>query len=207
MTNEQRRPLTRELTLALLCALDDEMPAPRAAKLLTLYDLAKEVDPSVGAIVELGTFLGYGAIALWYGSFAGKKTSVFTVDAYVDRQGWANEPYGPNDQSRAIENFHRASIVHPRNFDGQTPFFGAVVDDALRAADKWYQPISLFFWDLGANNAIEQSLEAWNRWFTQGTIIALHDTNDGRLGCADALTRRGLEYETRPGGVLVARMT
>lgn len=207
---ESRRPLTRELTLALLCAIDKEMPAPRAAKLLTLYDLAKEADPATGAIVELGTFLGYGAIALWYGSFAGKKASVFTVDAYVDRQGWANELYGLHDYSCAIGNFHRASIIHPRNYDGQTPFFGQVIDDALRAANDWNESISLFFWDLGVHNSVAQSLDAWRNWFVSGTVLALHDTNDGRLGCKTALVNFGInedEIEIRPGGILVARIT
>ena len=89
---------TKSETLELLGTLYN-MPRPRALKCETLYDLAKSV--TNGAIVELGTFHATGAIALWHGSAAGALATVYTIDDYTFKRGWALEAYVPEDQKVA----------------------------------------------------------------------------------------------------------
>jgi predicted O-methyltransferase YrrM len=202
MTEPRLEPLTELETLALLSEFDP-MPKPRLYKCAALYNLAR-VAEGPGAIVELGTFHGIGAIALWYGSVAESRLPVYTIDAYTPRKGWANERYGPDDREIAYKNYATAGIL-PKVLDGR-PFFAPVRDDIYDAALTWQIPISLFFWDLGCSNSVDQSLTAWEKHFKPGTIIALHDTSDGRLKCAEALERRGLEFDKWLGGVLVAQL-
>jgi predicted O-methyltransferase YrrM len=196
---------TKSETLALLTTLYD-MPRPRARKCETLYDLAKSV--TKGVIVELGTFHATGAIALWHGSAAGALATVYTIDDYAERKGWASEPYGPEDQKIAVENTRKAGCF-PRNdwrdYLGR-PFFAMIRNNArdIASEENWIAQVGLLFWDLGMMSRVENDLEAWLPHIIPGGIIALHDTADGKLGCADVLRAQGLDYELMPGGVLVA---
>lgn len=136
-----------------------------------LEELASKVTD--GVIVELGTYLGYGAIALCTGA----SVPVYTIDDYGYRKGWAGEIYHPNDMRVAQRNFKEANVnpllftFDVRDFIKKTPL-----------------PVSLLFWDLGIPARLCQDFEAWERHITGKFVI--HDTDDNRLG-SDLLNPTG----------------
>ena len=132
-----------------------------------------------GVIVEFGTYLGYGTIALYDGA----TVPVYTVDDYRNRKGWAGEIYYPNDYLICKRNLINAD-VHPicLQFD-------------VRELEKYwdevaieYQPISLLFWDLGTPSRLCGDFEAWEQHIRGKFVI--HDTEDNRLG-SDLLKPEG----------------
>ena len=180
-----------------------KMPRPRAEKCNSLYDLARKAQKP-GVIVELGTFHGTGAIALYFGSAAGDCLSVFTIDAYSERKGWAGESYGPKDRRIAQRNYHKAGICP--NISYFRPFFSPIQQNVQDAVITWVSQISLLFWDLGCQSSIEDDLTAWWPHLRPGATIALHDTMDGRLGAESALLNRGLDFVVLPGGIWTAEV-
>ncbi len=137
-----------------------------------LEDLASEVKE--GVIVELGTYLGYGAIALCTGA----SVPVYTVDDYQNRKGWAGEVYYPIDKGAFIRNCATANII---------PIL--LERDARFAADNWHTDnVSLLVWDLGIPARLCEDFEAWQPYITDKFVI--HDTDDNRLG-SDLLNPAG----------------
>ncbi len=137
-----------------------------------LEDLASEVNQ--GVIVELGTYLGYGAIALCTGA----SVPVYTVDDYQNRKGWAGEVYYPNDKEVMFRNLQEAK-VYPTT----------IQYDAKDAINDWelFYPlsspkpdISLLVWDLGIPARLCEDFEAWRPYITGKFVV--HDTDDNRLG-------------------------
>lgn len=188
-----------------------EMPVPRLQKCETLYELGRSAEPP-GAIVELGTFHGTGAIALWCGSLAGNKLPVFTVDDFAPKHGWANESYGPEDKYIASQNFYLSGIAINGLQHRDQPDLHQVVGDsiAVTCSNRVLREIgqvALLFWDLGMLSSVESNLEAWLPLCRSGAVIALHDTSDGKLGCELALRKRGFPgIRCLPGGVWCAKV-
>ena len=146
--------------------------AHQQLKYQQLEDLASEV--AEGVIVELGTYLGYGAIALCTGA----SVSVYTVDDYQNRKGWAGEVYYPYDKKVFISNRAIAS-VRPVLLEY----------DAQFAANNWHTDnVELLVWDLGVPARLCEDFEAWERHITGKFVI--HDTDDNRLG-SDLLNPEG----------------
>lgn len=154
-------------------------------KYTQLTQLASQVES--GVIVELGTYLGYGTIALCEGS----QVPVYTVDDYTPKTGWAGEFYGPKD----IQVFHRncdEANVKPTLLMGDA---GEVADEIKRFYGVEY-PVSFLFWDLGIPARLCEDFEAWQSHITGKFVI--HDTDDNRLG-SDLLNPVG--WEKRKEGV------
>ena len=140
-----------------------------------LEDLAATVTD--GVIVELGTHLGYGAIALCTGA----TVPVYTVDDYQNRQGWAGEYYYPNDFEIARKNCLEANIgLNSRLF--------LIRCDVRQAALLAHTTIELLFWDLGIPARLCEDFEAWQSHITGKFVV--HDTEDNRLG-SDLLNPAG----------------
>ncbi len=117
-----------------------------------LEDLASEVKE--GVIVELGTNLGYGAIALCTGA----SVPVYTVDDYQNRKGWAGEVYYPNDADIFFRNCNDANV---------RPFL--LNYDARFAAENWHTDnIELLVWDLGMPARLCEDFEVWERPSVRG---------------------------------------
>jgi len=139
-----------------------------------LEQLASEVES--GVIVELGTHLGYGTIALCTGS----KVPVYTIDDYQHRRGWAREVYYPNDKLAFRMNCNEAQ-VNPILLEYDVRF----------VANNWHsEDVSLLVWDLGIPARLCEDFNAWSSHITGKFII--HDTDDNRLG-SDLLKPDGWE--------------
>jgi hypothetical protein len=74
----------------------------RMARLEALYELGKVA--AGGAIVELGTYHGAGATALWMGTRDGHGCDVYTIDDYADRVGIQGDAYGFADYGEFVAN-------------------------------------------------------------------------------------------------------
>ena len=102
-----------------------------------LYNLAKKAKD--GVIVELGTYWGYGGIALAFGSQDGDKIQIYTIDDYTEKRGWASEQYGPYDRDVFYRNRRKSGleekIIH-------------IQQEALEVAASWgCGPIALLYID------------------------------------------------------------
>lgn len=166
----------RTTLMALFLNGSDSINANRLRKVEALYHLAWAARD--GAIVELGTYHGCGAISLYYGTRAGANLPVYTVDDYVPRHGWAGEPYGPNDQAIFYENLAaaRARVQLVKGNVRQVP-------------SEWTQPIALLFWDLGLRDSLRDDLELWIKHIRPGGVLAIQDTTFHDFG-SDQLFER-----------------
>jgi len=169
-----------------------EMPVPRRAKCETLFKLARR---SKGRIVELGTWLGTGYIALCLGSDG--RQPVWTVDDYSPKEGWAGEKYGPDDKELYYFFCDKANVrsnLLEMSFEQASSFFTG--------------PIGLLFWDAGQDKLLK-TMKTWEPMIPSGGIMAIHDTYSNLFGAKDyiePLIFLGMyrDYEVMPGGVHVA---
>lgn len=129
-----------------------------------LYQLA-QVNPHLGAVVELGCFHGRSTICLIQGSQKVKGGKVYSIDNFswdkkVDRL--------PNFYPHFNKNLKK---WHLRNkvvvFRGETNMI----------VKKWQQSIRLLFIDASHfyPNVLKDYLN-WSKWVAQGGIIAFHDS-------------------------------
>lgn len=175
----------------ILFELDDEMPRFRLQKLQSLIQLASEVEN--GVIVELGTFLGLGAIALALGADEG--THIFTIDDYTDKKGWASERYGEEDRLLFQDNVR---------FSGMEDRITLVHDECLAACEEWEVPVDLIYWDLGINSRLMEDFVCWREHLKHGGIFAIHDTLNQVLGSREVISDSGYQYrEMLPGGIFI----
>jgi hypothetical protein len=144
-------------------------------KTTVFYDLAHTAKAG-GCIVELGSYLGFGTVPLWYGAQDGNQETVFAVDAYKPMKGWIGEPYGPDNEQTWHENMLKA---------GCTP--NLVVGDVYDLSQIWKHPISLLVHDLGSLNRMPRDVMDWERHVLPGGVIAMRDIDDFRMGTADAV--------------------
>lgn len=139
-----------------------------------LFNLAK--DCKNGAIIELGTYHGYGAFALAYGIKEGHRDEgVFTVDDYIERKGWAGEPYGESDFSVFNEKRSRldlrTAIAHIRK-------------DAIEAAELFEDgEVGLLYIDTGQIEVLPKIFDAWKDKVMDCGIVAFRDTLNRALEC------------------------
>lgn len=140
-----------------------------------LETLASQVDN--GVIVELGTYLGYGAIALCTGA----SVPVYTIDDYQNRKGWAGEVYYPGDFEIFLRNRSEAGIDVAHLFEDVRNMAGL---------DYWLKVggVSLLVWDLGILARLCEDFDAWSPHITGKFVV--HDTDDNRLG-SDLLNPAG----------------
>jgi len=147
------------------------MPAPRKAKCRILFMLAqKTVD---GCIVELGAYIGCGAIALALGA----SVPVYAIDDYKRRQGWANEWYDKDNRILFQNNVKAAGVA-----------VNLVQQDVRDAARSWAEPVGLIHWDLGRFREMIEDFILWEPYIISGGIFVAHDTMDRRLGSKELET-------------------
>lgn len=173
----------------------DQMPKHRIDKCRSLHHLAS-ITPS-GIIVELGTYHGIGAIALYYGSCSGKNLGVFTVDDYVKKRGWAGEIYEFDDIRKAKGNFREAN-ARVYQIIGDAESVGYAIGEVK---------IGLLFWDTGSYNVIKDT-ENWIDKIIPGGFFVIHDTADGRLVDESFYETMYLNHnfgepDEMPGGIIV----
>jgi hypothetical protein len=152
---------------------------PFARKKTTVfYDLAHTAIAG-GAVVELGCYLGFGTVPLWYGAQDGNQGQVIAVDAYKPMNGWIGEPYGPDNETTWHENMALAGIF-PTLVKGD-------VHDLSLFWDKTFPPISLLVHDLGSLNRMFLDVLDWERHVMLGGVIALRDVDDYKMGSLRAM--------------------
>jgi predicted O-methyltransferase YrrM len=146
----------------------------RMAKCEALYQMAREAWG--GAIVELGTYHGCGAISLASGSRDGNCCPIYTIDDYPDeRVGWAGERYCSEDEAIFWENIELADI--------DVTLIKKPVPEAFK---EWNQPISLIFWDISGDDMLGDFM-SWSRYLIPGALFAMHDTGDKRFGSPEVI--------------------
>lgn len=146
-------------------------------KAVVFYELAKGARPG-GAIVELGCYLGFGTVPLWYGAQDGSKERVIAVDAYKPMKGWIGEPYGPDNEVTWHTNMQLAGC-EPR----------LVIGDVHELSRIWITPISLLVHDLGSLNRMPSDVLDWEKHVIVGGKIAMRDIDDYRMGTKEAVER------------------
>lgn len=134
---------------------------PRMAKSLGLYQLAAQV--TEGALVELGTYQGNGAIALASGA---PGRTVYTIDDYDHHVDWMGNEPGQTD----LDLF----MAHVLESDLNIVW---VDQSAAQAGAKWDIPIGLLFWDTGTN-ALADDFAQWSSHLLPGGMFVMHDTDD-----------------------------
>lgn len=160
----------------------------RTRKIELLFDLARRVED--GCIVELGTDEGMGALALYFGTQAGHKRPVYTIDPYV--KCWSSAlTTGWNEEKEAI--FHK----NMREFRVARKIV-QVKKSAQDAAENWRHQVGLLFWDTtvdGANMA--DDLELWDKHLFPGSFFVARDKEEGTYGtwqAVDRFTRKSRRY-------------
>ena len=161
-----------------------------------LFDLASEVQK--GCIVELGTFHGAGTILLARGARAGYGAHVFTVDDYVAKTGWIGEHYVPEDKQIFKDRIRMARVQV------------TLINKALHeAANNWYEPIGMLYWDPGGKNRFWHDWLDWNKHIVRGGVAVIKDTAHGDLGVTERIreicSTGVFVKEEHEGGVTILR--
>lgn len=147
---------------------EDKRKNPRMKKSETLFELGRQARD--GAIVELGTYHGNGAIALAWGTRKGFKCPVHTVDPYTPNHGWVGEPYVPEDEEIFTQNIKRANATVTLH-----------KELSLVLARTWNEPIALLYWDEGAPNTqaareiMLNDFMVWSAHIVIGGVFAVHE--------------------------------
>lgn len=163
-------------TIEFLRSIGD-MPRAREHKCRSLYQLAASV-PQNGVIVELGTWLGYGSIALARGTLKEYEVNVHTYDTFTHRVGWAGEQYWRSDLQICNENYTKAGvriIIHQMDIaEGAEDF------KTFKLMKR--KGVQLLYWDAGVKDCVEDHINAWESLVSPGGLIVLHDTSRFDLG-------------------------
>lgn len=139
----------------------------RRAKVL--YEYAKKQEE--GVIVELGTYLGYGAFSLAYGALAGYGQQVYTVDDYIERTGWAGEVYKPEYQDKFYNNWYKMVYYKQMKLNH--------VAVSAEEAGKTMRGVGLLFVDVSPTIP---TIHHWGDSIMSGGTVLFRDTLTRSLG-------------------------
>jgi hypothetical protein len=161
-----------------------------------LFDLASEVQE--GCIVELGTFHGTGTIVLARGARAGYGAPVYTIDDYVNKQGWIGEPYRAEDKQIFRDRIKMARVE-----------VTLIQKEVHEAALGWHEPIGMLYWDTGGKDRFWLDWLDWNKHIVSGGVAVIKDISTGDLGATERIQEicsAGLFVEEEhEGGVTILR--
>ena len=125
-----------------LYSIFGEMPVHRLQKCRILYHLARVVK-APGWIIDVGVWHGYSSIAMAFGSLENNtRRTVYGIDDYFPKHGWAGESYGPDDLEMFRE-FKAAAqrLAAEKNGDLILPLT-LLQGTALGTADLWVKACS-----------------------------------------------------------------
>ncbi|MDP3974068.1 MAG: class I SAM-dependent methyltransferase [Candidatus Daviesbacteria bacterium] len=127
-----------------------------------LYSLPGKI-PSVGVIVEIGSYKGGSTILLAKSAKINKKGKVYAVDPFSIL---------PRKKKR-IFNIFKKNIKNAKIDDWITP----IVKTSKQAAKNWQKPISLLWID-GRHDYeyVKMDFLLWEKHLINGGIIAFHDS-------------------------------
>ena len=142
-----------------------------------LMELAAE-GPGVGAIVELGSFMGRSTCWLAAGAKQASREKVTAIDHF---KGSPEHQPGGSSESAAIR--ERGTTLHL--FEGNLKQAGLddyvepIVASSEEAAKKWDKPIRLLFIDGDHSyEASRQDFALWAPFVVPGGVIAFHDVGN-----------------------------
>lgn len=139
-----------------------------------LYELAHDV--RTGCIVEVGSFRGRSATALALGSMAGAGVPVYAIDPHEPFVGVLGGRFGPADRKAFFENTLRAGVVEAIRL---------VNLSSEVVSPGWAHGISLLWLDGDHTyEGVSRDLRCWRPYLLPGAVVALHDSNDPKLGPA-----------------------
>lgn len=142
---------------------------PLIARAKVLYEFAR--DQKEGIIVELGTYLGYGAFSLAFGALAGNNPAVYTVDDYAKRTGWAGEMYSLVDEKKFYKNWNNIKRNWPINLFH--------IRDSAETSLKLLRGIGLLYVDVSPPIDVVPMLD---ECMMSGGIVLFRDTLTRSLG-------------------------
>ena len=145
-----------------------KLTPPQESKYKAMYNMAKEV--RMGRIVELGTHVGLGTIALAFGAKAGAHGYVSTVDWFQPCVGVDGEEYHKTDENKLRKNLETANEV-----------VTTYISTFKKVAAEWSYPIGLLVWD-GNVYRPDDDISDWERFVIPGGRIAFYAGRDDLLG-------------------------
>lgn len=152
----------------------DKRSNPRMKKSETLFQLAHQAKG--GCIVELGAYQGNGAICLTWGTEKGHGCPVYTVDDYVERDGFVGEHYGMADYELFLSNVDKAL---PERYYTRPILCQEAAEELVKSWDK---PIALLYWDFWGKERLAQDFAQWSPWVCPGGVYAVHEPGDHQFG-------------------------
>ena len=145
---------------------------------LALWEAARGADPSLGPLLEVGSYCGKSAIYL-ASAAAGLGTVVFCVDHHrgseENQPGW--EHHEPDLVDPETGRMDTLGIFRRTLFEaGLEDVAVAVVGPSARVAAAWATPLSLVFIDGG--HGIEPARDDYRGWTPKvavGGLLVIHD--------------------------------
>jgi len=132
-----------------------------------LYNTAKTI-PSLGVIVEIGSFKGRSTVALAFGSKEENKNTVYAIDKFEEfttKQHKTLYPHFFDDFMRNVTDAGVKDIIIPIKMKSE------------EAVKGWDKAISFLFIDGDhAYESVKQDFELWKTHVRDGGVVAFHDT-------------------------------
>ncbi len=145
---------------------------------LALYAAGLGANPSLGPMLEVGSYCGKSA--LYLGPAARSRgTQLFCVDHHrgseENQEGW--EWHEPDLVDPAVGKMDTLPIFRRTVHDaGLEPWVVAIVGDSPRVARYWQTPLSLLFIDGGHGvEPARSDFEGWTPNVAPGGFLVIHD--------------------------------
>lgn len=139
-----------------------------------LYMLAAE-GPGVGAVVEVGSYLGRSTAFLASGAKNARREPVTAVDHF---RGSPEHQAGQAIESKPLQEDGTTFLRFQDNLQrlGLADYVQPIVASSREAAGAWSKPIRLLFIDAEHSyEAARLDFEAWSPFVVDGGIICFHD--------------------------------
>ena len=137
------------------------------SKYKAMYEMAKEV--RMGRIVELGTHVGLGTIALAFGAKSGMHVYVNTIDWFQPCVGVDGEQYHKADENKLRKNLEDANVI-----------VTTYINTFKKVAAEWSYPVGLLVWD-GNVYRPDDDIADWERFVLPGGRIAFYRGDGGTI--------------------------
>ncbi len=143
-----------------------------------LWTAASTIDPSLGPVLEVGSYCGKSALYIGP-AVRDVGSTLFCVDHHrgseENQEGWEfHEADLVDEETGLIDTLpHFRSTVHAAGLESVVV---AMVGDSSRIAGAWSKPLSMLFID-GGHGVLPAKLDYmnWTPHVAKGGILAIHD--------------------------------
>jgi len=134
-----------------------------------LVQLASQVEKDT-VIVEIGSYRGRSTIALAFGSRAGNRNRVYSVDPHDEFEGVYGGRFGPEDQAVLYRNISKSKV------GDLVSIISLPSADVARA---WSKSNIGLLWIDGDHRyeAVRADFNAWSRYLLPEAVVAFHDVD------------------------------